>query len=211
MTEQTTRRLSRLLLKSIVIAQLSLLMVAANASTVLQVGVADMLDNSELVIHGHVIDRWTNLDSKRNTVFTNVRIIVDDVIKGSTTRDEIVLKFEGGTYGRQSVSIGGMNLPIVGEEGVYFIERPDRVQINPLYGWQQGHFVVRHSSDGKNKMIYTFDLRSIYAVEPVTRGSAVSFSAGVPLGISTNPEANENPKTLSSFKQALRALTEVQQ
>lgn len=182
----------------------------AVASTVMEVGVADLLEESSLVIHGRVTEQWVELDTGTDTLFTSFRIEIDAVIKGTSKDKSIVIKFAGGSLAGRTLSIGGMVMPIVGEEGVYFVERPDRLQTNPLYGWQQGHFVVRFAENGIDKRIMTHDLRPIYAVTPASRNANIHFSSGTPLGIRTEPLSDESPLTLASFIEALRAIAEVQ-
>ncbi|MEM7432706.1 MAG: hypothetical protein AAF351_12340 [Pseudomonadota bacterium] len=182
----------------------------ASAATVLELGTEDLVNQSELIIHGQVTDRWTEYDDERDTVFTHVRIAVSDVVKGAVSSTHIELQFEGGTYGNRRVQVSGMNVPLLGEEGIYFVERPDRVQINPLYGWQQGHYVVRMAEDGQTPLVMTYDLRPVFGFRSATRGSNVFVSSGgAPLGIKTAPKDNDTPMTVGEFKSALRSLVEV--
>ena len=201
----------RMRLASIGLVALLIASQQAGAATVLQLGVADLIDGSELIVHGHVVERWTSYDDQRQTVFTHVRIAIDEVIKGSPAGDEVVLQFEGGRHGRLIVSVSDMNLPIAGEEGVYFIEKPDRVQVNPLLGWQQGHFVVRHSEDGLDKLVHTYDLRPVFGVSDDSADSGHGVSEGISLGILTEPSGADQPLSLSTFKNELRELVEVRQ
>ena len=178
------------------------------ASTVLRVGISDLLQNSQLVIHGHVTDAWTSYDTQRDTVFTNVRIVVEETVKGDLSDDHVVIRFEGGTHGNKTVSIGGMVLPIPGEEGVYFIENLSRVQVNPFYGWNQGRYVVRYADDGREKEIMTSDLRPVYSIAAASRKNSVAFSKGVPAGVDTVENSSKQPMTVGEFTSALRQIME---
>ncbi len=183
--------------------------ITANAATVRQVGISDMLVESALVIHGHVTERWTEAGKSPEDIFTHVRIAIDDVIKGTHADESIVLKFLGGTLGRLTLTVSDMNIPIVGEEGIYFVERTDRVQVNPLYGWQQGHLVVRYSEDGADKLVMTHDLRHIFAVEPAWHSMSVELSRGVALGLATDSPAGGQPLTVDAFKEQLKNIAGV--
>ena len=182
----------------------------SRAGTVLQVGTNDLLSESALVIHGHVTERWTEYDQRSDTIYTNFRIDIEDIIKGKYLDDTIVVKFVGGTHAGRALSISDMHMPTVGEEGIYFVERPGVIQVHPFYGWQQGHFVVRHSTDGMEKVIHTADLRPVFAVDPAQRTPVHYISTGVATGIDTQELESREPMTIAAFKTRLRQLAEVQ-
>ena len=183
----------------------------SQASTVMQVGVTDLLQHSRLVVHGHVTEMWTSYDARRDTVFTNVRIDVEEVVKGQLQDDHVVIQYEGGSHGNMTVSIGGTLMPIPGEEGIYFIEDPDNVQVNPLYGWNQGHYVVRYSDDGQQKLIMTSDLRPVFGIAPVSLKNSVAFSKGVPAGVDVDASPAREPMTVGEFTSTLQQMLEAGQ
>lgn len=188
---------------------LSFLALTAQASTILQVGITDLLNESQFVFHGRVVEKWTDIDQSSNTIFTHVRMAIDDAIKGTYKQESIVLKFMGGTYGQQTLEVFEMNVPIVGEEGIYFVERTNRVQVNPFFGWHQGHFVVRYANDGRTKLIMTHDLRPIYELQPAQHTTTMDLSTGIPLGVRTDERPGDSPLSLALFKTRLKEISEV--
>jgi hypothetical protein len=46
-----------------------------------------------------------------------------------------------------------MQLPQEGEHGIYFVESLERLQVHPLYGWSQGHFIVEHDATGIQRIM----------------------------------------------------------
>ena len=183
---------------------------SASAATVQEVSVADMLGGSELVVHGEVIDRWTGTGVDETQIYTYVRIQVFDAIKGTVPGGTIDIRFLGGRSGRYVLDISDQYVPPIGDEAVYFIENPSLNQVNPLYGWRQGHFPVRIDSATGQKLAMTFDLKPIFDVD---RGAAVAtaqFSKGVARGVSTKSSIDATPMTLSTFMARLSELAEVE-
>jgi hypothetical protein len=182
--------------------------VTVSAASIEQVGVADMLTGSRLVVHGEVVDRWTDTNTDESEIYTHVRVRVMDVIKGADPGETLELRFLGGTHGSMTLQISGQYVPHVGDEAVYFIENPARTQINPIFGWRQGHFPVRLDEFGRQKLVFTHDLQPVFALSPARASADTGFSRGVALGVATTPSADQSAMTLESFKQRLRGLEE---
>lgn len=174
------------------------------AATVERVALADMLNASELVFHGTVESSQAVRVGDVDDIVTRVRFQVLDVIKGSAALGQLDLDFGGGELGRLVLSYSDMNVPSVGEEGVYFVERVSGRLLNPLYGWAQGHLLVRQGARGKE--IHTYDLRPVYDLQPGLP-AAPEISAGTAQGIVTvKTWLRRRPMTLNAFKARLRQM-----
>ena len=41
-----------------------------------------------------------------------------------------------------TLSVTGLHMPEIRESGVYFVESLTQELVHPLYGWNQGHYVI---------------------------------------------------------------------
>lgn len=119
----------------------------ANAASVLEVSMNDMIQKSQFVFEGKV----TAVEARKSgpkRIHTNITFEIIDIIKGEYYSNSITLRFLGGTVGDVTLAVSDMRLPQKGEHGIYFVESLERMQINPLYGWSQGHFIVERDAAG---------------------------------------------------------------
>lgn len=119
----------------------------ARASSVESVSFGQLADQSSLIFEGRVREQKTRRQGAKAWIWTCLRFEVNEVLKGSVAAPELELCFLGGTLGADSLSVSDMAYPEVGERGVFFVERPDRLQANPLLGWDQGRFVISDSEE----------------------------------------------------------------
>ena len=162
-----------------------LCLVKANASSVREISMDEMLQNSQLVFEGKVIDVEAKENSQKR-IHTYVTLKIRDIIKGEYYNNNIILRFLGGTVGETTLLISDMVLPERGEQGIYFVESLERRQVHPLYGWSQGHFIVGRDAAGPeivmtNKRYPVKGLKSNISEEPLGKGeqSSQGLSKGV--------------------------------
>ena len=145
---------SNLISKCSAIALIMLLITCyyANATSVREVSMDEMLQQSQFVFEGTV----TAIEARENSqkrIHTYVTFEIKDIIKGKYDSNIITLSFLGGTVGDITLSVSDMQFPHVGEHGIYFVESLERQQVNPLYGWSQGHFIVERDIAGSERMM----------------------------------------------------------
>jgi hypothetical protein len=175
---------------------------AALASTVLQVTFEQLATSSELIFEGEAIASESTWGSDQSGIHTYVTFRVNEVIKGSAGM-HVVLRFLGGTVGEVEMEISGSTLPEVGERGIYFVETLSRFQVNPLYGVDQGHFLVIESL---GQQVMTTRSRQVitgfFSDIPVAESG---LSNGIALGLSLE-ESGLHPSgvTAFQFKQKIR-------
>jgi hypothetical protein len=124
----------------------------ANATSVREVSMNEMLQKSQFVFEGRV----TAVESKENIqkrIHTYITFEIMDIIKGAYNSNIITLRFLGGTVGNVTLAVSDMRLPQEGEHGIYFVESLERMQVNPLYGWSQGHFIVVRDVTGIERIM----------------------------------------------------------
>jgi len=162
---------------------LAVLTVAAPiyASTVLETSVREMIAGCDLVFEGRVVQIETRMDPDHRVVHTFVRFQILDVIKGGWPERIIELSFLGGNVDGRTLTVAGMQIPELDELGIYFVEDPTRPQVNPLYGWKQGHLRLNRSKGDLN--VFTADGKPIIGIESVQRGRSGEISRGVAAGL----------------------------
>ncbi len=128
-----------------------LLMLVAHASsyasTVLQMHFSAVVSGAELIFEGRVVAVEAR-QQPGEMIKTWVRFAVVDVLKGDFAEDEIELSFLGGRLGDQQLEVSDMVVPQVGEAGFYFVETLLEAQVNPLFGWDQGQYLIETEADG---------------------------------------------------------------
>ena len=124
------------------------------ASTVMQVSFQEMVATSEFIFEGTVIGQEAIRPDGSSNIFTRVTFAVSDVLKGDYDASTVSLHFMGGTIGSLTLSISDMQIPKNGERGIYFVESIAKRQVHPLYGWDQGRFLVLNDRDG-NPRVHT--------------------------------------------------------
>ncbi len=182
-----------------------------NAASVRAVSIDELIQQSQLVFEGTV----TGIDAKENNqkrIHTYVTFKISDVINGEYADNVITLRFLGGTVGDNSMLVSEQRIPQVGEQGIYFVESLDRFQVNPLYGWSQGHFILERDLSGAHKVMTNRGLpvRGINDTKKtnkiVTDGeNTPPLSNGVSSSIIVDTEKNiERGMAADDFKTILR-------
>jgi hypothetical protein len=123
-----------------------------NASSVREVSLNEMIQQSQFVFEGTVTAVEARENNKKR-IHTYVTFEIKDIIKGKYHSNSITLSFLGGTVGDVTMAVSDMRLPQEGEHGIYFVESLERLQVHPLYGWSQGHFIVERDVTGSERMM----------------------------------------------------------
>ncbi|MDF1621962.1 hypothetical protein [Pseudohongiella nitratireducens] len=119
------------------------------ATTVTEVHFAEVVAKAQLVFEGRVTDVQAQQTGPR-MIKTLVTFEVIDVIKGNVDETTITLHYTGGRVGQRQLMIADMQIPVVGETGVYFVSSLQNNLVHPLVGWSQGHFLVDEQHQSGN-------------------------------------------------------------
>jgi hypothetical protein len=169
------------------------------ASSVAQVSFDELVASSEFIFEGRAIGRRAELDS-RGMIHTYVTFEVLDVLKGFPA-GRIELRYLGGTVGGLTLDVSDLSLPNESENGIYFVESIGRFQAHPLYGWDQGHFVIA------GERILSRTGKPITGIESVS-AKAAGLSTGVASGVSVADAGRPGQAmTVREFKQKVREFT----
>ena len=114
----------------------------------------------------------------------------------------------GGTIGPLTLSISNMQIPKKGERGIYFVESIANRQVHPLYGWNQGRFLILNDRDGTPR-VHTAQGKRIAALEIPTSPAVIAVIDGatdVALGVQVlaAPTRSESSLTTATFKRRIR-------
>ncbi len=157
------------------------------ATTILELSFDQVCQGSELIFEGRVVSKETRPSPTDGNPFTYFTFQIIEVIKGSYTGSTVELGFMGGQSGDSTLKVYGMQMPEIGERGIYFVENLSVQQIHPLCGWQQGHcLVISDKQTGKDMVIPVEDKDSV----------------------KTNSFALTHAPTLEVFKQNIRNVIE---
>ena len=178
------------------------------ASTVIQVSFQEMVSTSKFIFEGTVIGREAIRPDGSNNIFTRVTFAVSDVLKGDNAASTVSLYFMGGTIGELTLSISDMEIPKHGERGIYFVEQIAKRQVHPLYGWNQGRFLILNDRDGHTR-IHTAKGKPIRSVGKIAVPSVAvildgATSAALGVEVAADPTGSGIGLTASEFKQRIR-------
>lgn len=169
-----------------VLALLYFPITTSHATTLVQLNFAQVLEQAELVFSGEVVAIEVR-DTGPRTIQTFVTFRVDDVIKGDTTLQQVILSFLGGNIDGIQLLVSELRLPELGEHGFYFVESLHEPMVNPLVGWTQGHFLIEHNRYGRPEVRTTAHL-PVFRLEantPQPQGMNLGYE-GVAQGVQLN-------------------------
>lgn len=179
-------------------------------STVRQITIADMANSSALIFEGSVIGVRSVYEHKR--IYSLINFAISDVISGDYTTGNIELRYLGGRIGEQELRVGEMEMPQMGEQGIYFVESLKKPGVHPLRGWGQGHFRILFNSRSGKREVLTASGQKVSAVlrqvEGLSGKSVDKFNSRVARGIGIAEFESDQPLTVEAFKDQIRALLE---
>jgi hypothetical protein len=174
-------------------------------ATILSLDTKELVNKSEIVFEGEVINTRSERN-KQGRIHTFVNFHIIDVIAGNTnTGGQLELRFTGGIVDGHALDVG-IKIPKEGESGIYFVERVRVGLINPLLGWDQGHFTIRE--DGK---VIASNSQPVFDIKNSDYSPSLSTSQGVAKGIITGKlviknEPLSSAMTVEQFKSGIRSL-----
>jgi hypothetical protein len=185
------------------------------ASSVRHVTMDEMLQHCQFVFEGEVLVIEA-IETSPKRIHTHVTFEIKDIIKGEYSSNIITLRFLGGTVGNRTMAISDMKFPQPGERGIYFVESLERMQVHPLYGWSQGHFLVRPDETGTGRVmtsseevvtaiIQNISSKQIKSIDETVSSLSTGIARGVVLEIE---DKDQKGLTSDEFKKNLREIME---
>ena len=176
----------------------------SHATSVVEVTMEEMLQNSALVFEGRVIAVKVR-ENGSHRIWTDITFEVVDVIKGEVEGRNITLGFLGGEVAGRTLSVSNMHMPVLHEQGIYFVESPGRKLVQPLYGWSQGHLRIGKDPGGKER-VFTRAGRPVRGIERTNGKRTGELSHGAARGLMLGDPGNDyTALDKRDFKRLLRA------
>jgi len=135
----------------------------AHATTLQRQSLSDLAKKAEFIFEGQPVGRVVEAlpdDQGARTCYT---FKVIQAIAGSHPGSTLRLCFLGGMIGNKGFAVTDLNMPTMGEHGIYLVESTSEAMVNPLIGWDQGHFLVARDQAGAFR-ITTADRRPVTAL-----------------------------------------------
>lgn len=187
---------------------LCLLALPARATTIVQLSFDEVVQAAQLVFEGRV----TAVEAKQTgprAIHTIVSFEILELIKGDYAHSTIDLSFLGGRVGDTELRVSEMQVPQLGETGVYFVGNPAQDMIHPLVGWSQGHYLTRSATSGTAR-ITTADgqpVADITDAETAAPQAAAILPEGAPArGVQIQSLQNNQTMSASAFKAKVRQI-----
>ena len=157
--------------------------VTALAAVVPRLSLERLVDQSEIIVHGRILNSRVAWNEKRNYIWTHYRVEVEDTLKSSGSR-EVVVSVPGGILDGVGMSISGATEMHIldgvgmsisgatvfepGEEVVLFLYRTP-VGYHRLTGWGQGKYSIVTDKAGAKRL--RTNLGSITLADPIGKPS----------------------------------------
>jgi hypothetical protein len=120
---------------------------ALQATTQVPVEFGEMVQGSQLVVHGRVVDVRGQQTSDRRSIETVVTLAVTEALKGQPG-DTVTFRMPGGEVGRYRRVVVGVPQFTAGEDVIVFLRgAPPAVPM--VFGLHQGLFRVARTADGR--------------------------------------------------------------
>jgi hypothetical protein len=119
---------------------LPLICLAVQAALVPPLSLEELIDQSEIIVHGRVTRSWPAWDNAHKYIWTHYRIEVLDPIRGNPGESVVASEPGGSLDGVNMITSGGLHYE-VGEEAIVFLYRTPIGYLRAT-GYGQGKYTV---------------------------------------------------------------------
>lgn len=134
-------------LRAAVMALVVVIPAALQATTQVPAEFGDMVQGSQLIVHGRVVDVRGQQTSDRRSIETIVTLTVTDALKGQPG-DTVTFRMPGGEVGRYRRVVVGVPRFTAGDDVIVFL-RGASPAMPMVFGLHQGLFRVTRTADGR--------------------------------------------------------------
>ena len=176
----------------------------AAATTVIQISTEDLVSHAEIVFKGEAFSSRAEM-SDNGQIYTYVNFRIDELIKGEFKENELQLRFSGGEVDGSGQDYG-IDIPSVGEIGIYFVTISKKNLYNPIVGWSQGQFTITDENQ-----VVSANGGVVVEINFVESPKSKSISSGVAQGVLTKQRSKiqgpvERALSPEEFKLKIRAI-----
>lgn len=188
-----------MLVRCIDLVTLFFLLLCSNsvlATTIKAFSFDELVTQSNLIIQAKVIE--VKAIGSGYSIHTQVTFEILDVIKGNYSQANLTLSFAGGTLNNKVQKIVGLRYPKVNEEGIYFIRLSNTPSINPILGWDQGHYILQYDELTQTKYVLTSSGKTLTSISAKATKPR-QISNGIANGVKTLKTLNNQKLDVRSF------------
>lgn len=144
-------RLSRSLGSAAVFSMAMVVAVSASATTLIRQGLEDLVANDRTIVIGEVVDTHSYWNAEGTFILTDVRVAVQELLKGESQIPELTLTIMGGSVGDlTTLIVGGAEL-VPGRAYLLFLDQldlPGAKGVRTVRYHSQGVFEIENTDDG---------------------------------------------------------------
>ena len=133
----------------------------AGATTILPADFADVVNGSQLIVHGRVVDVRSEMTAGRRSIHSVVTVAVEQALKGNPGAT-VMFRVPQGQVGRYRRIVAGAPEFVVGDDVMVFLT--GRAPAIPtVFGLNQGVRRLRGDAAGRQRVLdsYTREVRAI--------------------------------------------------
>lgn len=184
---------------------LSSIVWSINATALPAITTVDLVGYPELIVHAEVVSQDIRVN-EHGVEELSLSLSVIEALKGSANEAQLELVFTGEALEDEDIVDAGSSIPDVGEQGIYFLERPKGSGISSIFGREQGQYAI--TQDNSIRAPNGELVAEFVATADV---NAVPLSDDVALGIRTVKEGfagAEEAISTEEFKERINQIIE---
>ena len=139
------------------LALLSGFSIEAQATTMVQLSVDQLIDASDTIVKAQVVSLWTEVDPKTQMIWTHAQLEISEILKGNLESEYLVIEQPGGSWGSKQATIEGAARFSLDEEGYFFVEHLSTDRSVPV-GMFQGKYNIIMDPYTQQKIVHRFPL-----------------------------------------------------
>ena len=128
----------------------------ANATSMVELSIDQLIDASEEIVKGTVVATWTERDPKTQMLWTHAQIEIEESFRGDA-KEILIIEQPGGTWGSTDLVVEGIARFSEGETGYFFVEYLASDRYVPV-GMFQGKFNVLMDPYSQNEIVHRYTL-----------------------------------------------------
>lgn len=184
----------------------------ANATSMVELSIDQLIDASEEIVKGTVVATWTERDPKTQMLWTHAQIEIEESFRGDA-KEILIIEQPGGTWGSTDLVVEGIARFSEGETGYFFVEYLASDRYVPV-GMFQGKFNVLMDPYSQNEIVHRyalhpsqkFDHRFIPLPTKENRVSTQMFEEQILSGLENGWDGKPIPGVSSEKLQRINAI-----
>ena len=131
--------------------------IEAQATTMVQLSVDQLIDASDTIVKAQVVSLWTEVDPKTQMIWTHAQLEISEILKGNLESEYLVIEQPGGAWGSKRATIESVARFSLDEEGYFFVEHLSTDRSVPV-GMFQGKYNIIMDPYTQQELVHRFPL-----------------------------------------------------